>query len=131
MPFATEEDIRKEAFLDSFEEVSSERLQESLNKAHEEILTSTNLTDSSSVSPIVIRAEAILALSHLFRSTAISAGVSAKNIHTSGISVDEQAWVRNLLTLSLRLKEEAWTLLRTYLKNASLPTLYLVEGENL
>jgi len=128
MSFANESDIRKEAFLEDFGAVPSDRLRESLNKAHKELLAGTVLTEASSVTPEVIRAEAVLALSHCFRSLAVSAALSAKDVRIAGTRIDGSARVRQLMQMSQELWNEAWSALRPYLKTSSLPALLRIEG---
>jgi len=130
MTFASENDIRNEAFLDDFVAVPPERLKESLAKAHREILSGTTLTENATVTPEIVRAEAILALSHCFRSLAVSAAFAAKDVRIAGTRIDGPARVRHLMQISEELWEEAWSLLRPHLKTAAGPTLLLVEGES-
>ncbi|MEW6233974.1 MAG: hypothetical protein AB1656_01175 [Candidatus Omnitrophota bacterium] len=129
MPFANENDVRKEGFLDDFQEVSSERIRKSLAKAHFEILTSTILTDEIEAASGVIRAESLLALSHLFHSLAISSALYADELRAGGARLDGGARMRNLMQLAQELNEEAWGLLRPYVKISPPIGLSLVEGE--
>jgi len=117
MPFASELDIRNEAFLYDYQYVASERLQLSLHKAHQEILLGTSLTDESAVAQEIIRAETLLTISHFFRSMAIADAVAAEDIRTSSMTVNEHARVSHFLEISHRLWHEAWSLLRPYWQN--------------
>jgi len=129
MSFANENDVRKEGFLDDFQEVSSERIRKSLAKAHFEILSGTILTDEIEAASGAIRAEALLALSHLFHSLAITSALYADELRAGGARLDGGARMRNLLKLAQELNDEAWGLLRPYLKTSAPAGLSLVEGE--
>ena len=128
MTFATERDVRNEAFLQDFDEVPSGKLVKSLDKAHEDILRETTWTDESTVSDDVVRAEAILAISHLFRSIAVSSAVSAQDWKATGLHIAGHSRVHNLMELADRIWDEAWRIFRPYLKHASPPSLSLING---
>lgn len=127
MPFATESDLREEGFLYDVDQVPSERLLESLDKAHEEIVAGTTLTDAFVPTPSVIRAESMLALSHYFRAQAISGAVSAEDVRTNGLRLNDHTRLQHWMTLSQRLWEDAWALLKPHWKTPPPPSLILVK----
>ncbi len=130
MPFASELDIRDEAFLDDYQTVESERLNLSLEKAHREILAETTLIEESEATPEIKRAEALLAISHFFQSLAIAEAVTAEELRTPEFRLNEHGRVTQLISLSNRLWQEAWSLLHPYLNTAAPPMVLVTRGEN-
>lgn len=129
MTFATEQEVRLEANLYDCEEVSSELLANSLAKAHQDILAGTLLTDESAVTGEIKNAEIRLAVSHLYRTLVISTAVTKRNWRASGLYLDETGRMKNLTSISEELWEEAWFLLRPYLRCPS-PNFILVTKGN-
>ncbi|MBN2326315.1 MAG: hypothetical protein JXR73_04110 [Candidatus Omnitrophica bacterium] len=128
MTFANEQDVRMEARLFDFDEVSSETAGHCLKKAHDDILAGTILTDESEADGIVKAAEARLAVSHIFRSLVLSSAVSDRNWKLSGIQMDENIRIQNLMKLSQELWEEAWDMLTPYLRCSAPAFLQVVKG---
>ncbi len=124
MPFANENDVRQTGFLDRFDAVTSEQIRICLEKAHQQILSGTSLTEESEAVPTVIQAEAKVALSHLFQAMAIASAVTAKNIRVSGMQMNGQSRVENMMALSQELWEEGWGMLHPYM-NCSVPKLLI------
>lgn len=128
MTFALENDVRNECFGYDLEEFPPDRIAESLEKAHQEILRDTVLTDETSATSDIVRAEAILALSHLFRSMAVSSAVSLQVWKSHGIHIDARTRLDRLLELSDRLWREGWSLLRPYTPAVPCPPVRLAPG---
>ncbi|MGC9329838.1 MAG: hypothetical protein ACP5I1_19540 [Candidatus Hinthialibacter sp.] len=128
MTFANEQDVRMEARLYDFEEVSSETAMHCLKKAHSDILAGTILTDESEADGIVKAAEARLAASHIFRSLVLSSAVTDRNWKLSGVQMNENIRIQNLMKLSQELWEEAWDMLTPYLRCGAPPFLQVVPG---
>ncbi|RJP20417.1 MAG: hypothetical protein C4527_24895 [Candidatus Omnitrophota bacterium] len=124
MAFATEIDVRQNGLLDKFDAVTSEQIQLCLAKAHQEILDGTTLTDGSPVTMAMVTAEVQLALSHLFQSLVVSSAISAREIRISGVRIDSQARIQNLMKLSQDFWEQAWGMLSPYIET-SIPGLIL------
>jgi hypothetical protein len=129
MPFATENDIRNEGFLDDVEQVPSAQLQLCLARAHTDVLNETVLTDESEVPPVVVRAEAILAIAHYLRARAIAQSVGAEKWKTATMQVDGFGRVRHLADMAAYLRDEAWGLLRAYHSLAVEPSLVVTRGD--
>lgn len=128
MTFATEAAVRLELNLYDEENAPSERITESLAQAHAEILAGTVLTDESPVSAMIRSAEVRLAVSHLFRSIVVSSSLSARDWRSTGLHIDEYGRLRNLMSHSEELWEEAWNLLRPFLRNPVSMTLIVTGG---
>lgn len=128
MPFATEQDLRKEAFFDDMNEVPSAAILDCLQRAHDEILAGTTLTDASTVNLSIVRAESMLSLSHYFRSLALQNAVSAQDVKTTMLRLNEHTRVEKWMSLSQSLWEEAWRHLRPYLRITPPRFFYITEG---
>lgn len=128
MAFVTEQEVRLEANLYNTEEAPSELIQNSLIKAHSDILAGTILSDESAVSGEIKCAEIRLAVSHLFRTIVISSAVSARDWRASGLRLDESGRLKNLACLSEELWEEAWMLLHPFLRCAAPDSILVVKG---
>lgn len=129
MPYATEQDIRNEAFLNDVETVPSGQILQCLSMAHFEILNETLLTDESIPSGNVIRGEAILTISYFLRSLALSASVTAEHWKAGTLQVDGYEKVSNLMKMSQKLRDESWALLQAYRRVIVEPALLVVRSE--
>lgn len=128
MPYATEHDIRQQAFWQDFQAVPSAQIAQSLQTAHQEILSETALQVDDTVSPEVIQAEILLTIAHLYRFSAISKAANARSIRTAGIQLDEWNQVSRLRALSQELADEAWHLLHNVLNVKSPPRIVLANS---
>lgn len=128
MSYATEHDIRQQAFWQDFQAVPSAQLMQSLQTAHQEILSETTLQDEDTATPEIIQAEILLSISHLYRFSAISKAAKARSIHTAGIQLDEWNQVSRLRALSQELADEAWQQLHHVLRGNSPPRIVLANG---
>jgi hypothetical protein len=131
MSFATEDDFRKESFIDDTNAVPSEQIVDSIDRAHAEILLNTSLTDEMDVADEIVRAEAILAISHWFRARVISNTISVQVWKSHGMQIDERAQLQDWMKLSQLMWREAWTMLHPYCKQASIKSLVVTRGETL
>lgn len=125
MPYATENDIRQQAFWQDVQEVPSAQILQSLQTAHQEILSETGLQDDDAVSATVVQAEVLLAISYLYRFSAISKAANARNIRTAGIQMDEWNQVSRLRALAQELADEAWQTLQRALHFTPPPQIVL------
>lgn len=128
MPYATEHDIRQHTFWQDFETVPSAQILQCLQTAHQEILSETVLQDDEAVSAIVVQAEVLLTVAHLYRINAISKAASARGIRTAGIQLDEWNQVSRLRALGQELADEAWLRLRNVLQTSTPKSLILASS---
>ncbi len=131
MPFVNESEIRAQSFLNNFEEIPSERLRKCLQLAHSEIIEDTILTDESTPTADIKRAEVLLTLSHLFHGMAVSSAIESGDIRVSGIHVDNRTRPRTFQELADELKTEAWAALHPHIDIAKPLPLILVKGRTL
>ncbi|MBD3266459.1 hypothetical protein GF373_07290 [bacterium] len=129
MPFAKEQDVRQEGFLEDFNQVPSASLRRSLQKAHEEVLRETVLTDESEASTQVIRAESLLAIAFFLQSTQIASSLSLQKWKTSTLQIDEQTRVNTLEKMAADLRDEAYSLMQPYLKIVVTPSILVTRRD--
>lgn len=129
MPFAKEQDVRQEGFLEDFNQVPSASLRRSLQKAHEEVLRETVLTDESEASTQVIRAESLLAIAFFLQSTQIASSLSLQKWKTSTLQIDEQTRVNTLEKMAADLRDEAYSLMQPYLKIVAKPSILVTRRD--
>lgn len=130
MPYATENDIRQQTFWQDFEAVPSAQILQCLQTAHQEILSETVLQDEQEVSALVVRAEVLLTVSHLYRMNAMAKAATARGVRTVGIQLDEWKQVSRLKALANETADEAWQLLRGVLKTPPPRRLVLASVNN-
>ncbi|MGI6454916.1 MAG: hypothetical protein ACOX5R_04765 [bacterium] len=128
MAFVTEQDVRDEGFLDHLTVVPPQQLQICIERAHAEILRSTTLTDESVVTANIRRGEALLTLAYFFQALAISSAVTAEEIRTVGIRINEHRRTRELLEISHTLWETGWTCLYPYARTGCPLALQVIPG---
>ncbi|MBI1389269.1 MAG: hypothetical protein GC154_12560 [bacterium] len=126
MTFVTELDVRRQGGLNDFSAIPPERLRQCLNDAHAEILAETTLTDASPIDVRVIRAESKLALANLIGSLSLAEAASAQDVSLPGVRVDEHAGADSRRVWAERLREEAWSMLRPYLRTRQPKSLHAV-----
>ena len=129
MPFATEQDIRNEGWLQDYEKVPSDQLLECLTKAHDEILQETILTDQTQPTAEVVRAEALLSLAGFLYAAAVSTSIHKSDWHTTSIQMNAREKAKELMDLSQSLREEAWALLQPYTKTSVVSCLQVTRSE--
>ena len=129
MSFVSENEVRKQANLHNFNEISSEILLDNLSKAHEDILAGTMLNDESDITDDIKNAEALLTVSHIFRYIVVSSAVSANDWQTSGLQVSDSSRLNNLMKLSEVLWDESWSILYPYLRVRSVSPLVVTKGD--
>lgn len=125
MPFATEDDVRRHAFLEGDDTFTSAQIADCLAEAHREILEHTSLTDESPADETAVLAESWLALACLYSRRALSRGAKIQSVRATGVSVDVPREIQALRDLSERLCRDAWRLLAPHGGHPEPPALRL------
>lgn len=116
MSFATELDLRNECQCYDTGRISPEAIARSLAEAHQRILDETTLTDSTPVTPLLMRAEVFLGLSILMRQEELQSRLNQNVIRLQSLKFDDPDQPERIHALRERLESEAWGLLRPWWK---------------